>query len=155
MRKQTKRRIWAFIIIFIMFGSTIAFVALGIFTGTPPQQQQQQEVSTPVKFVVDEKIDLSTREQYIQRGYSILEFHYYENCCRELQFYIGTMPENLEFQLIVEKRKDLNTDDQPWISIESLQGSMEKNVTDISDLFEPVCTILLKPPPDCFLNISS
>ena len=141
MKKSNKKIIWALFIIIVMFGSSLAYVALSVI----PEQTTPQ-FTAPNELVIEGMLNETLKEVYIPRGYTLMEFHYYEGCCQEIQFYIDALPEMLEKQLIVEKIKDGTG---PAIVAESIYGKDERNITAVDDVFESLCKVLTKPPPDC------
>ncbi|MBI5060888.1 MAG: hypothetical protein HZB67_01085 [Candidatus Aenigmarchaeota archaeon] len=143
MKKSTKKVLWALFIIIVMFGSTFTYVILSAIPETAPQQFQE-----PAEFLVSGYMNETLKEVYISRGYTIMEFHYYDGCCQELQFYIDALPEELEKQLIIEK---INDGTGPRILAKSMYGLEERNVTTIDDVFVSLCKLLAKPPIDCGL----
>lgn len=146
MKKQTKNMLWVFFIIFIMFGSSFAFILMSVV----PEQSQTQ-TNLPTNYVIDGYLDETFKQAYIQRGLTILEFHYYEGCCPDLIVYTESLPGELENQIIVEKILDNPIGSNPRISLESIRGIEERNVSSMDDIFSPLCNILVKPPIDCAL----
>jgi len=141
MRKQTKRLMWVIFIVIVMFGSSFAFIIISVVPEKPIPKPEE-----PTEFIVDGMINQSQKELWISMGYTIMEFHYYENCCADLQIYVDALPEELNNQLVVEKIQDGTG---PSMIAESRFGKEEKNVTTLQDVFMPLCGILTKPPADC------
>ncbi|MEM7817776.1 MAG: hypothetical protein QXL81_03075, partial [Candidatus Aenigmatarchaeota archaeon] len=83
-----------------------------------------------------------------QRGYSVMEWHYYEGCCPDLMLFVEGLPAEVENQLIVQKVAD---SDWTWANVKSLRGERSWNVTEFDDLLGPLCEVLLKPPVECGL----
>lgn len=142
MKKQTKKLMWVFFIVFIMAGSSIAYIIIGTIPEIEEQEQQ------PKEFVIEGKLNETLKEIYIGKGYTVMEFHYYENCCPSLLAYVDSLPEELNHQLIVEKIKD---SEHSWVLIESINDRKEGNVTKMIEVFELLCNVLIKPPMDCGL----
>jgi hypothetical protein len=145
MKKQTKKLVWAMFIIIVMFGSSFAYVIISVTPETPAPQIQQ-----PKEFVVNGQINQTLRDGYLSLGYTILAFHYYENCCQDVQFYAEALPAELNNQLIVEKIQDGTG---PSISVESRLGTDARNITSASDILESLCKVMPKPPADCGLMV--
>ncbi len=148
MKKSTKRMVWAFFIIAVMFGSTFTYVILSVIPETNPQQ-----IPDPTVFVVDGYLNETLKVAYLPRGYTIAEFHYYGGCCPELQLYVDALPDELltydnKKQLVIQK---INDGAGPYFIAESIYGEAEKNTTTITDVFDVLCKVLRRPPIDCAL----
>jgi len=147
MKKQTKKLILVGFLALTMFFSTIAWV---IFSGIPvgPQQQSGQ-TQVPENFVVEGYLNSDTAAQLLQRGYSIMEWHYYGGCCPDLMLFVEAMPAELEYQLLIQKIADAANETRA--SVRSLRGEQQWSVSSAGDLLGPLCEILLKPPVECGL----
>jgi len=146
MKKNTKNQILVIVIAFVMFSSTLAFVITGI--APMNQQQNQGQTQVPDNFVVEGTLNQDVATQLLQRGYSLMEWHYYEGCCADLIMFVEALPTELENQLIVQKISDSN---YTWASVKSIRGEQTWNITKSSELIGPLCDVLLKPPLECGL----
>jgi len=144
MKKETKKILIVLFLAFTMFFSSAAWIILG----AAPMSAQQSTPPFPESMVVEGRLNESIAAALLQRGYSIMEWHYYEGCCPDLMLFVEGLPAEVENQLVVQKIADSNL---TWASARSLRGEQSWNVTDFSDLLEPLCGVLLKPPVECGL----
>lgn len=145
MKKQAQKTIMTIIIVFLLAMSTIAFVFLSNF---PADQQQQTQVTKPGQSIVEGYLNETDRQIYLSNGFTIMEYHYYEGCCKEISQYIDFLPEFLDNQLMIQKIQDT----EYYINIESFLGVKEKTTPQNNiELLSNLCDILAKPPVDCGL----
>lgn len=145
MKKSTKQMIIVGFLAFTLLGSSIAFVigsGLGTLTG---DQQQQQGQATPTQFVVNGYLDSASHNNFLSRGYTLMEFHYQEGCCQDLLASVDELPAELEFQLVVQKIPDKKT----YFLAESFRERMQFNATTVLQVLYGLCDVLAAPPPDC------
>lgn len=145
MKKDTKKLLLVGFLALTMFFSSIAWIIFSVPFGQP---QTEGEVNIPDNLIVDGYVSNATAIPLLQRGYSVMEFHYYSGCCPDLISFVDALPADLEYQIIVQKITDSNS---TWAYVRSLRGEKEWNITTVSDLLPSLCEILLKPPLECGL----
>ncbi|MBI5332918.1 MAG: hypothetical protein HZB65_05050 [Candidatus Aenigmarchaeota archaeon] len=142
MKKKTQKIIMTLIIVFLLGASTIAFVAIGGNENTP------QEIILPDKQIIDGYLSQPIKEAYLQKGYTIMEYHYYIGCCKKIGPYIDFLPDAVGSQLIIQKIEDK----EYYINLQSVLGREEKIAPeDQSELLGSLCNVLSKAPIECGL----
>ena len=148
MKKQTKQRIAALVIVVIFGMSSIAFV-VGSLAGTP----QQDEIKPLENFVVEGPVDQRVEDAYYKGGFTWMKFYYIDK--NDLLYLsVDQFPElfqapNNQKQLIVQKLES----NESSAYIYSVNGQEELSQPTEEQLIESVCRVLSAPPPDCaFLN---
>jgi len=147
MKKQKKMTLLALFVVFTMFGSSFAFIIVGGF-GSPSnrgQDPQGEQITAPTEFVVDGYISFQNANTFLQRGYTLLEFHRPEGCCPNFQATINALPSELDFQMVVQNIED----DDTFFAAESFRGRKDFNATTILDVIFELCDVLASPTPDC------
>lgn len=150
MKKQTKQRIAALVIVIIFGMSSIAFV-FGFLSGTP--QQQNSDLKPLEKFIVEGPVDPRLEEAYYKGGFSWMKF-YYTDKTDLLYSSVDQFPDifkapNGQQQLIIQKLES----NESYVYVYSVNGQEEITAPTEEQLLESVCRILVLPPPDCvFLN---
>jgi len=147
MKKETKKQLLVIVIALVMFFSSAAWIIVGAVPLNPQTPGVQTQV--PSNYIVEGKLDDTIATQYLQNGFSLMEWHYYTGCCPDLQLFVEALPGELENQIIVQKIND--TQNETWASARSLRGEQLWNVTNATDLLPPLCEVLLKPPVECGL----
>ncbi|GEM_PF-1811905 len=148
MKKQTKQRIAALVIVVIFGMSSIAFV-VGSLAGTP----QEDKIKPLENFVVEGHVDQRVEDAYYKGGFSWMKF-YYTDKNDLLYLSVDQFPDifkapNGQRQLIVQKLEG----NESYVYVYSLNGQEELTVPTEEQLIESVCRVLSAPPPDCaFLN---
>ncbi|MFH0836765.1 MAG: hypothetical protein V1870_01425 [Candidatus Aenigmatarchaeota archaeon] len=142
MKKQTQKVIMTIIIVLLLGASTIAFVVVG------GSEDKPQEIGPPEKQILNGYLNETLKEVYLQRGYSLMEYHYYIGCCKKIDPFIDYLPESVDNQLIIQKIED----SEYFISLESIAGKEEKiTPVDQSELLNSLCKVLVKSPMECGL----
>jgi len=147
MKKETKKQLLVIVIALVMFFSSAAWIIVGAVPLNPQTSGVQTQV--PSNYIVEGKLDDTVATQYLQNGFSLMEWHYYTGCCQDLMLFVEAMPSELEYQLVVQKISDAQN--VTWASVRSLRGEQQWNVSSASELLPPLCEILLKPPVECGL----
>ena len=147
MKKETKKKLLVIVIALVMFFSSAAWIIVGAVPLNPQTPGVQTQV--PSNYIVEGKLDDTVATQYLQNGFSLMEWHYYTGCCPDLQLFVEALPGELENQIVVQKISDTSND--TWVSARSLRGEQQWNVSSASELLPPLCEILLKPPVECGL----
>ena len=142
--KDTKKQLGVLVLVIIMFAASAAW----IFLGAAPLAQQDLESQLPETPIIEGYLNNETAAQLLAYGFTLMEWHSYPDCCPDLQMWIDALPEELEYQILIQKISDADT---PWASARSLLGEEQWNVTSYSDIMPPLCEILLKPPLECGL----
>ncbi|MBI4895901.1 MAG: hypothetical protein HY831_05405 [Candidatus Aenigmarchaeota archaeon] len=144
MKKQMQKTVMTIIIVVLLAMSTIAFV---VISSVSPEQTTQT-LELPKQSVIDGYINESYRQTYLSKGYTLMEYHYYDNCCKNISPFIDYLPEVIGTQLVVQKIKDTDY----YINLESAFGTEEKIKPDTNeDLLRSLCKVLTKTPIDCGL----
>jgi hypothetical protein len=156
MKKNMKKQLLVGFLALTMFFSSAAWIFLSAAPVNPQQQGNQTQV--PENFVVEGRLTDDIATQFLQRGYSLMEWHYYEGCCADLMLFVEALPNDVSFtdpqsgstvrQLIVQKISDSNS---TWATVRSLRGEQQWNVSSANDLLPPLCEVLAKPPVECGL----
>lgn len=134
------------LMIFILFGSTIAFSAIGYFNEKPEQSKPLE-----IKYSTDGLLSEDEKNLYLQRGFTVSELHYDGMCCDDLIFFIendDTMKAQGQRQIILQKIIKSNST-KTFLIVESVYGYVEKNVSSIRDIFHTYCKVLVMPPNEC------
>jgi hypothetical protein len=147
MKKETKKQLLVIVIALVMFFSSAAWIILG--AAPVNSQQQSGQTQVPENLIVEGRLSDETATQLLQRGFSLMEWHYYTGCCPDLQLFVEALPGELENQIVVQKIND--TQNETWASVRSLRGEQTWNISSVNDLLPPLCEILLKPPVECGL----
>ncbi|MFH1630814.1 MAG: hypothetical protein ABIA21_01150 [Candidatus Aenigmatarchaeota archaeon] len=152
--KSIKKKMIGLFIVIIFFASSIAFIAFQSFDTTI---QEPTNTKLPDNMVIDGNLDEAVSYEFYRRGYTIIEFHYFENCCPDVLSTMDTLPQQLEFdggyQIIIQKIKENISLSYPWVFADSIYGNVTYNITNISIIIPPLCNILAKPPMECGLLI--
>jgi len=146
--KDSRKKLIVLFIVVIFFGSSLAFI---IFEATQYQVPSTQATKIPDNMVVDGRLSNETVSQLYQNGYTIMEFHYYENCCPDIISTIESLPSELQYQILVQKIKDNPAGQAPWVDVRSIYGNNAYNITGITEIIPPLCKVLVKPPMECGL----
>lgn len=124
--------------------STIAFV---VISSVSPEQTTQK-LELPKQSVIDGYINESYRQEYLSQGYTLMEYHYYDGCCKNISIFIDYLPEVIGTQLVIQKIKDTDY----YINLESVFGKEEKITPNTNEaLLRSLCKTLTKTPIDCGL----
>ncbi len=148
MRKQTKQRIAALVIVVIFGMSSIAFV-FGFLGGTP----QQDEIKPLEKFVFEGQVDPRVEDAYYRGGFTWMRFYYVDKN-EVLYSSIDQFPDlfkapNGQQQMIIQKLES----NESFVYVYSVNGQEELTAPTEDQIIESVCRVLVLPPPDCaFLN---
>lgn len=144
MKKQMQKTVMTIIIVVLLAMSTIAFV---VISSVSPEQTSQN-LELPTQNVIDGYINESYRQAYLSKGYTLMEYHYYEDCCKNISVFVDYLPEVIGTQLIIQKIKDTDY----YINLESAFNTEEKITPQTSEeLLRPLCKTLTKTPIDCGL----
>ena len=143
MKKQTKMTILVLFLVVTMFGSSAAFLIVGGLA--PPKQQEQQGQTTPTQFVVDGYLDFASHDNFLSRGYTLIEFHAPKDCCPDFTANVEALPAELEFQMVVQKIED----EDIYFKAESFHNRKQFNATTVLQVLFELCDVLASPPPDC------
>ena len=128
---------------------SLSFLVVGCKKKTTTTQTDVSMI--PKTQVIDGKLDQKLIDQLFSNGYTIMEFHYFEGCCKDVISVIDVLPSELQNQAVVQKIKDAQPGQPPWIFAESRFGNATYNVSGINDILPPLCKVLFKPPIDCGL----
>ncbi len=146
MKKDQKRQLIVLFMVVAMFGSSFAFIIMNAF-GEEPQQQNS------IEFIVDYQLEQWQKDEYISRGFTVMEFHYKEGCCQDFLVYINSIPNVDDLKVSgtsqVITQKILSDTENPYVVVESIYGREERNVSSIMDIFSSLCLVLAMPPSDC------
>ncbi len=154
MKKSTKNLVFFIFVLVIFLGSSIAFVATGIYGNNP-----QQETLEPLKsFVINGEIDQRLETAYLQNGYTFLKYFYYQQEDPIFEGYLDSLPDTTKTnfdqkQLFVQK---ISSDDNRII-IRGPGGETlitGANMTQMN-IFQTLCNTLAVTPPECALNITT
>jgi len=150
--KREKKALIAMLVIVIMFASSFAFIIIGYSgLGTNQQQEQSNLSLIPPDFIFKGYADYNLKHQLLQRGATFLEWHHPSGCCPDLDLFVKSLPEELEFQALVQDI--VENDSRTWIFAESILGTLSYNVTNKNQIILPLCKVLVKPPIECaFVN---
>jgi hypothetical protein len=156
MHKQTKKMLLVLVVAAMFLGSTVAYIISSFvpITGGTQAQQGQQQPQTPITFLLEGKLEPDLYSAYLSQGYSIAEFHYSDETSELLIGSIEELPGDLQFQIVVQKLKDLEAGKPALFTVESLRGYAEANLTSSTlEALPALCAVLFSPPADCaFLN---
>jgi len=147
MKKQTKMTILVLFLVITMFGSTFAFLIISGLT-SPETQKQEERQTAPTQYVVDGYVDFQSSQNFLARGYTLLEFHRPEGCCPEFSAVVDSAPAELGYQLIVQRIPDSRN----FFLAESFRNRKTFNATEPLQLILELCDVLASPPLDCAFN---
>ena len=138
------------VVVLMFFGSTLAY----IITAFAPLEGTEGQTQVPQNFIVEGKLNDNTRQAYLSQGYSIAEFHFNSKTPETIIYGMEDLPQQMQFQVIVQKFNDLEDGRTAWVSVESMRGYAESNITaKLTEILPAVCSVLFMPPMDCaFLN---
>ncbi len=146
MKKAQKKQLMAFLIIFVLFGSTIGFV---VINAVPEEKQQNNQI----EYNINHMLDAATRDMYMSYGLTLLELHFSEGCCEDLIVYVDSIEQTDIYkdggtsQIVVQKIAE--SVEKPYIVAESMTGSERKEVKTISDIFSTLCMVMVSAPAEC------
>ncbi len=150
MKKKTKNLI-ATLLIVVLFGmSSISFIFLTSNTTQQVDNSQdtQQQLRPPVGGIIEGYLDSGEKIQYVNAGYTVMEFHFNNTCCREIGPSIEALSDVVGSQLIIQKIED----DEYFIKLESLSGTTEKAAPQNQiEILSEMCKIVLRAPIECGL----
>jgi hypothetical protein len=148
MKKQIKKTVMTIIIVVLLATSTIAFV---VISSVSPEQTSEN-LELPTQNVIDGYINESYRQLYLSNGYTLMEYHYYEDCCKNISTFVDYLPEVIGTQLVIQKIKDTDY----YITLESAYGIESKLTPQTNeDLLKSLCRILTRAPIDCGLFVEN
>jgi len=147
MKKDTKKRLGAFIIILIFGMSSLAFIIVGIGGqgSTNNNDQLQQDLQD---YIVEYEIDPAVRQQILSSGFTLVTYYYTEE-----KIIVDLYPKKYalntgQSQIFVEKIKS----DKDSMTISSSQNTETiDNLTD-ENIFNALCRTLVVTPLDCVLT---
>ena len=152
MNKDKKKQIIGLFVIVVFFGSTFVFIAFdALLNQTASGNTNPGNTAIPDGFVSEGKLNENTIAQLYQNGYTIAEFHYYEGCCSEIVSSVIKLPAELEYQIVIQKIPDSELGSMPWFSAKSVYGEANYTLSSISNITQPLCSVLVKPPLECGL----
>src|SRR3989344_5289494 len=149
MKKDTKKRLGALIVILIFGMSSLAFIIIGIGgqgsgSNTNNNEQLQDDLQD---YIVEYELDSATRQQIISAGFTLVTYYYTEE-----KIIVDLYPKKYSLntgqpQIIVEKIKS----DKDSMTISSSQNTETiDNLTD-ENIFNVLCRTLSVTPLDCVL----
>ena len=145
MKKATKKLIATLAIVVTLGLSSISFVFL---LNSPTQvTQNNNQTDQPPTGVIKGRLSSTQKLDYINRGYTIIEYHYFSGCCKEIEPYIEAVPDTVGNQAIVEKIED----DRYYVLMESVLGEKNSTPSTSKELLVLLCDVLLQPPIECGL----
>ena len=147
MKKDTKKRLGAFIIILLFGMSSLAYIIVGIGGqgSTNNNDQLQKDLQD---YIVEYEIDPDVRQQIISTGFTLVTYYY-----TEPEVDVDSFPQKYALntgqpQIFVEKIKS----DKHSITISSSQNTETiDNLTD-ENIFNALCRTLSVTPLDCVLS---
>jgi len=148
MKKLTKQKILVLVLAITMTFSVFGYAFLSAF---PSYEQQTKLLDS---FIIKEKLSEDVKEYYISLGFTVFEFYYNKSG----ETFLGSIEElpnqfttlDNKIQIIIEEIPNEKT----YVILTSLNGEEEINITEISDVAEPLCKIIMYKPFEC-LNVSS
>ena len=148
MKKVTKHRIMALVIVLIFGLSTVAFVVAGL-RGT--DTTNQNSVKSLNSTIVDGEINTNTENIYIQNQFTFLRLYYRER--NALYDYASGLPEVMtlptgEIQLIV----NMLVSNETKAEIVNLNGNFEIQSPTEQKIFDGLCQQLMFTPTDCLVG---
>ena len=142
MKKKQEKTGWILMVGLLMLSSSMAYI---FFQGTSETTPTQTNLPS---FVLNTTLDAQTREYYLSKGITIMEFYCPTNCPSYLDSYVNSLPELLEYQIIVERLEG----DTAKMVAEGMTNKVEKNVVSAQEIDDALCSVLIKPPIACGLK---
>jgi|SRR3989338_9150111 len=148
MKKQTQKVVMTLIIVVLLSMSTISFVVLSRL----PEEKNAEDIPNPTKYVVNDYLNETLKQVYLSRGYTLMEYNYYDGCCGNISQYIDFLPDTVGNQLIVQKIQG----SEYYINIESIIAREDKITPNNNrELLISLCRVLVKAPIECGLIVST
>ncbi|MBI5347548.1 MAG: hypothetical protein HZB66_02985 [Candidatus Aenigmarchaeota archaeon] len=146
MKRKQKNQIIVIFMVLAMFGSTLGFVVMNAF---PEEKKQEQKID----FIVNHTLGQEAKDDYMKRGFTLMEFRYKEGCCEDLLIYVDSIPNIDDFKVQdvpqVITQKIFTDTETPYVFVESAYGSGMRNVSTLSDVFNALCLVMVFPPTEC------
>src|SRR3989344_4941178 len=147
MKKDTKKRLGALIVILIFGMSSLAFIIIGIGgqgsgSNTNNNEQLQDDLQD---YIVEYELDSATRQQIISGGFTLVTYYYTEE-----KIIVDLYPTKYALntgqpQIIVEKVKS----DKDSMTISSSQNTETLENLEDQSIFSVLCKTLIVTPLDC------
>lgn len=152
-----KRKRWFALFIMVMFvGSSLAF-AIQFAAPQPQQPTQQQELPT----VVEKPLTDAEEAPYIQRGFIVVRYFYYQGCpdCAQSEAAVNALREDPGNVLLERIDIDqwpeaaaavgLGANSAPAIYLKGASTRLLTGAIAYTDLFNAACPVYYNPPAGC------
>ena len=144
MKKDTKKRLAALIVILIFGMSSLAFIITGI-SGQNNQPSDTKLQDDLQDYIVEYELDSATRQQIISAGFTLVTYYYTEE-----KIIVDLYPTKYALntgqpQIIVEKVKS----DKDSMTISSSQNTETLENLEDQSIFSVLCKTLIVTPLDC------
>ena len=150
MKKDTKKRLGAFLVILLFGMSSLAYVVVGIYgkssnSNSNNNDQLQKDLQD---YIVEYEIDPAVRQQIISGGFTIVTYYYTEQKIDVESFPKKYALNTGQPQIFVEKIKS-NKDSLTIFSSQNTETL--DNLTD-ENILNVLCRTLVVTPLDCVLT---
>jgi len=146
--RGARAKIMVIVVIFILFSSSLAFIAINTFSFTPGTDDGSTQQLTDQ--IVRGDVNAATEQAYLQSGYTFLKYYYTPQT--QLSS-IESLPETFRtntgaYQLfVVEIPSDVER-----AVISGPSGIAEADNLTYTAIVDALCDAVISPPPECTLE---
>lgn len=130
--------------VFLMAGSTFAFALLNAF------KNPEEDIQIPNQRIIDFKLNEQQRSFLLQRGYTLIEYQYYNGCleCGSIKSNLEGWTQNSDNQIFLQELVS-DQDSIHSVTITSLRGQKSINNPTNEDIQTNICNLIINRPLWC------